>query len=102
MAGSWAIAFRRFGGLRGVFGIDAIVRNGVPWPVEVNPRYTASVEVIEIADRASCAHPLTPGLFQTKRGGGSKMAKGVYYAPRNVMIPESGPWDDDVALWERI
>ena len=38
-----------FAGLRGLFGIDAMVRDGVPWPVEVNPRYTASVEVFEYA-----------------------------------------------------
>src|SRR5262249_12482523 len=34
-------------GLRGLFGVDCIVHDGVPWPVEVNPRYTASVEVVE-------------------------------------------------------
>ena len=38
--------------LRGVFGIDAIVKFkswGKIYPVEINPRYTASVEVIEKA-----------------------------------------------------
>jgi predicted ATP-grasp superfamily ATP-dependent carboligase len=35
--------------LRGLFGVDFILRDGVPWPVEVNPRYTASVEVLEYA-----------------------------------------------------
>ncbi len=37
---------RRFG-LRGLFGVDAIQSVGELWPVEVNPRYTASVEVLE-------------------------------------------------------
>jgi predicted ATP-grasp superfamily ATP-dependent carboligase len=38
----------------GLFGIDFILAgDGVPWPVEVNPRYTASVEVIERAAGAS-------------------------------------------------
>lgn len=36
-------------GLRGLFGLDFILRDGQPWPVEVNPRYTASVEVLELA-----------------------------------------------------
>ena len=36
-------------GLFGLFGIDLIVRDGQPWPIEVNPRYTASVEVLEWA-----------------------------------------------------
>jgi len=36
-------------GLVGLFGIDLILRDGQPWPVEVNPRYTASVEVLEMS-----------------------------------------------------
>ncbi|MCH7694808.1 MAG: ATP-grasp domain-containing protein [Proteobacteria bacterium] len=36
-------------GLRGLFGVDAIMQQDVIFPVEVNPRYTASVEVIELA-----------------------------------------------------
>jgi predicted ATP-grasp superfamily ATP-dependent carboligase len=35
--------------LRGLFGVDAIVNRRGVWPIEVNPRYTASVEVIERA-----------------------------------------------------
>ncbi len=39
---------RRFG-LVGLFGVDLVVdRNDEPWLVEVNPRYTASVEVVEL------------------------------------------------------
>ncbi len=36
-------------GLVGIFGIDLILRDGHAWPIEVNPRYTASVEVLEWA-----------------------------------------------------
>ena len=36
-------------GLLGWFGIDYVLCGGEPWPVEVNPRYTASVEVHELA-----------------------------------------------------
>ena len=36
-------------GLRGLFGVDAIKRQGRIYPVEVNPRYTASVEALEHA-----------------------------------------------------
>lgn len=36
-------------GLCGLFGVDFILRGSVPWPVEINPRYTASVEVLEYA-----------------------------------------------------
>ncbi len=36
-------------GLRGLFGIDLLLDQGtgVAWPTEVNPRYTASVEIYE-------------------------------------------------------
>lgn len=43
-----AAAAREFG-LAGIFGVDFVLRDGIPWPVEVNPRYTASVEVLELA-----------------------------------------------------
>lgn len=39
---------RRFA-LSGLFGVDAVTREGTVWVVEVNPRYTASVEVVESA-----------------------------------------------------
>jgi predicted ATP-grasp superfamily ATP-dependent carboligase len=35
--------------LRGLFGVDAMVNSRGVWPLEVNPRYTASVEVLERA-----------------------------------------------------
>ncbi len=37
---------RRFA-LRGLFGVDAVLEKDRVWLVEVNPRYTASVEVLE-------------------------------------------------------
>jgi predicted ATP-grasp superfamily ATP-dependent carboligase len=36
-------------GLSGLFGVDAVMTEDAIWVVEVNPRYTASVEVIELA-----------------------------------------------------
>ena len=48
---------RRAFGLVGLFGVDLILRDGEPWPVEVNPRYTASVEVLELALGTSAAWP---------------------------------------------
>jgi predicted ATP-grasp superfamily ATP-dependent carboligase len=33
--------------LRGLFGLDAIRRGDEIWPLELNPRYTASVEILE-------------------------------------------------------
>jgi predicted ATP-grasp superfamily ATP-dependent carboligase len=36
-------------GLTGLFGVDAILNQQNIWPVEINPRYTASIEVLERA-----------------------------------------------------
>jgi predicted ATP-grasp superfamily ATP-dependent carboligase len=36
-------------GVRGIFGVDLILKDNDPWPIEVNPRYTASVEALEWA-----------------------------------------------------
>jgi len=36
-------------GLVGVNGVDFIVRRGVPYAIEVNPRYTAAMELVERA-----------------------------------------------------
>ena len=52
-AASLAEAVTEAFGLRGVNGIDFIARDGVPYPIEVNPRYSASMELVERATRAS-------------------------------------------------
>lgn len=36
-------------GLRGLFGIDFLLRDAVPWLAEINPRYPASTEIYELA-----------------------------------------------------
>ncbi len=38
-------------GLRGTWGLDFILVGSVPFPLEVNPRYTAAVEVLEWGQR---------------------------------------------------
>jgi predicted ATP-grasp superfamily ATP-dependent carboligase len=42
-------ALGRAFGLRGLWGADFILNSGTPYPVEVNPRYTSSAEVLEHA-----------------------------------------------------
>ena len=34
-------------GLKGLLGVDAVLSDGRAWPVDINPRYSASVEVVE-------------------------------------------------------
>jgi predicted ATP-grasp superfamily ATP-dependent carboligase len=103
-------AVTAFAGLRGLFGLDAIVRDGVPWPVEINPRYTASVEVIENATgviamalhrhafakinragRESDGFSPNPLLSRPARTG--VVGKAIWYAPRSITIPPDGPWE---------
>jgi predicted ATP-grasp superfamily ATP-dependent carboligase len=41
--------------LVGLFGVDLVMAEDVLWPVEINPRYTASIEVLERASAARTA-----------------------------------------------
>jgi len=66
--------------LRGVFGIDMIMDfKGQLWPVEVNPRYTASVEIVE---KITGTHALNPndGSRKSKPPRSSIQGKAVVYA----------------------
>lgn len=85
-------------GLRGLFGIDFVLRDGVPWPVEVNPRYTASVEVLEYATglRALALHrqvfePNAPAVPPPHAADGM-VGKAILFARAPQIVPEDGPW----------
>jgi predicted ATP-grasp superfamily ATP-dependent carboligase len=83
-------------GLRGLFGVDGILAGGAFHAVEVNPRYTASVEVLELASgllamahqAAAFGHGAAPGIPTPTR----VLAKGVLYAPADGLFPADGPW----------
>jgi predicted ATP-grasp superfamily ATP-dependent carboligase len=89
-------------GLRGLFGVDGILRDGEFWPVEVNPRYTASVEVLEYATglKALAWHELVfilnslptsfPPLLPSPAA--PCVGKAVLFAPRDGVFPAEGPW----------
>jgi predicted ATP-grasp superfamily ATP-dependent carboligase len=89
-------------GLAGLFGIDLILRDGIPWPVEINPRYTASVEVLERALGRSflAAHrrafdPMGPGdpsgLPRDRPRRPAVVGKAILFADRPCRFPEDGP-----------
>ncbi|MCS6852489.1 MAG: ATP-grasp domain-containing protein [Gemmataceae bacterium] len=84
-------------GLRGLFGVDVIVRHGVPWTLEVNPRYTASVEVLEHATGLLALHEhrrvFDPGLPPLQTQPSKRVVgKAVLYAPWEMVFPADGPW----------
>jgi predicted ATP-grasp superfamily ATP-dependent carboligase len=96
-----ADALAREYGLRGLNGFDFVLSGGRPVVVEVNPRYCASMELLERASgaslfrlhRAACegrlpARPdLAPGVW----------GKAIVYAPRTVVVPDTTEWlDGDV------
>ena len=83
-------------GLVGLNGLDFIARKGVPYTIEVNPRFSASMELIERAHGISMfqlheracrgALPNAPGLtFQT-------FGKAIVFARRNVTLADTRGW----------
>lgn len=96
---------RRFG-LRGVNGIDLVLADdpsGQPRPflLEVNPRYTASMELVERAyglDIFSLHLEAMAGrlpdfsLVEHLHRQGGYFGKGIVYARRTVTLPETKGW----------
>ncbi len=87
-------------GLRGLFGIDGVLRDGIFWPVEINPRWTASMEVLEYATgmqtlawhglvfTVGALPPLVPPPAPVLRHVG----KAILFARRDLVFPADGPW----------
>ncbi len=84
--------------LVGWFGVDYILRDRVPWPIEVNPRYTASVEIHELATgrpllpehRAACEGRMGPADGPDDPPPRARVvAKWIIYAARTLIMPES-------------
>ena len=86
--------------LRGLFGVDGIVRDGAFLPVEVNPRYTASVEILEYGCAFSGAG-LAPRRLRPDRSpaGAARgdptacIGKAVLFAKDALTFPDDGPWN---------
>jgi predicted ATP-grasp superfamily ATP-dependent carboligase len=95
-AGALAHAVTAQFGLVGLNGIDFIARDGVPYPIEVNPRYSASMELVERATglslfelhRAACQGALPAELPPAGAAGG----KAIVFARRNVLVGDALRW----------
>src|SRR5262249_17781381 len=86
-------------GLRGLFGVDCQLRDGVPWPVEINPRYTASVEALEYATgipalawHRSVFAAQAPCRPQPTALKPVLVGKAILFAKQGVGFPDDGPW----------
>jgi len=83
-------------GLVGLNGIDFIARKGVPYPIEVNPRYSASMELLERVHGLSlfdihvhaCRGTL-PSELETHSG---IEGKAIVFARRDVILGNTGGW----------
>ncbi len=80
-------------GLCDVFGIDFLLHDEQLWVLEVNPRYTASVEVLELARRESVWSPTCSACGPSE----GVIGKAIYYAPKRIVFPSSGSWDAELA-----
>lgn len=84
--------------LTGLFGIDGMLREGVFWPVEINPRYTASVEVLEYAMEIPMlrwhAHVFSHGRLPSLPDLpiGRRIGKAILFAREDLHFPANGPW----------
>jgi hypothetical protein len=83
-------------GLRGLNGLDFIARNGVPLPIEVNPRYSASMELVERATDCSlfAVHAAAcDGRLPAPRALPERVhGKAIVFARRNIVVGDPGAW----------
>lgn len=79
-------------GLRGLFGVDAVVDGDRVTVIEVNPRYTASVEVLEAVTgvHALARHGVAFGVAPAQPGTAPDTApaagKAILFAPRDLLF----------------
>lgn len=87
-------------GLVGVNGIDFVARRGVPYTIEVNPRYTASMELVERAYGLSlfdiharaCAGALPAFDLAAARAAPGAIGKAIVYARRSTILADTRDW----------
>jgi predicted ATP-grasp superfamily ATP-dependent carboligase len=84
-------------GVRGLNGIDFVARGGAPLPVEVNPRWSSSMELFDREERESllAAHvgACRAGLVSWRsESPGSVAGKAIVFARRAVVLGETSGW----------
>ena len=79
-------------GLKGLFCVDAMVRDQVIYPLEVNPRYSASLEVLEIAMDTSLldlhCQACEGSLAKAVPGVSTLAAKAYLFAGQDLRCPK--------------
>ncbi|MGH7509833.1 MAG: ATP-grasp domain-containing protein [Gemmatimonadales bacterium] len=89
-------------GLVGLNGLDFVARGGVPCPIEVNPRFSASMELIERAHGVSMFSlhlRACRGVLPTTAPGSAEVeGKAIVFARRDVVVGETRPWVEDSCI----
>ena len=89
-------------GVRGLNGIDFIAVDGIPIPIEVNPRYSASMELLERGGSVSIFEVHEQACRGALPGGGTEsrqvLGKAVVFARRNVVMRNTREWLEDTSL----
>lgn len=106
-AGTLARVAAQAFGLVGVNGIDFIARDRVPQAIEINPRWSASMELVERAyglsvfgaHAAACTTGALPAfdLAHARRDAGA-VGKAVVFARGDVAIGDTRPWLEDSSV----
>ena len=93
-------------GLRGVNGLDFVVMDGPdgmprPFLVEVNPRYTASMELLErgyglnvFSIHMEAMGGRLPDFSLAEHLTGGYLGKGIVFARKTLMMPETAGWTE--------
>ena len=88
-------------GLVGVNGIDFIVSGGVPFPIEINPRWCSSMELVERAHGVSvfaahafaCARRELPPIDRAATSPWTRVVgKAIVFARHRVRVGETRAW----------
>jgi uncharacterized protein len=93
--------------LVGVNGIDFVARDGLPYAIEVNPRWCASMELVERAHEISvfgmhaeaCAAGALPEFdFTRSHRPFGAVGKAVIFARRNIVVGDTRSWLEDATV----
>jgi predicted ATP-grasp superfamily ATP-dependent carboligase len=93
--------------LVGVNGIDFVACRGIPFAVEVNPRWSSSMELVErahdvcvfAAHAAACANGILPTFdMQRTADGQSAVGKAVVFARHDVVVGDTRHWLADSTI----
>jgi uncharacterized protein len=92
-------------GLVGVNGIDFVARDGIPYPIEVNPRWCASMELVERAyglsvfgaHAGACGPGVLPDfdLARARHRARSAFGKAVVFARHDLTVADTRAWCPD-------